>query len=376
MNNATNDLEVAFLKGLAGENKGLPTGISKLDRAIHGVQKGVIIGLAGSPKSGKSSLADSAFVLSPYLYSLTRPDIKLKIFYWSLEMDRTSVRFKAIAYFFNVDYNISTVTLPDGKTYKGSSMFALSSSYLLGKLQDDDENDIRVSELHQKIVIDIIKNRINPIYGEYDAFGKKLSIGTVDIIEDRNDSNPTGIYNHLMDFAAKNGTFIYESYKTKDGTIRQRRTGYNPTNDNDRVIIVIDHMRALKRERSFSMKQNMDKLTEYQIIIRNLCNYTFVDILHLNRNISDIQRIKFNNEYLYPNDDDLKDSGNLSEDADYLITMFDATDDRYNIKKHFGMDIENIFNYRSMHLVRSRHSEAPVHIQTRMHPGILNFEQI
>ena len=376
MNRARNDLEDAFYKGLNAKNKGLPTGIPKLDRAIHGIQQGVLIGLAGSPKSGKSTLCDSAFLLSPYLYSLTRDDLNLKVFYWSLEMDKVSVRFRSIAYFFYVDYNISTVTLAPGRTYMGSNIFTMSSSYLLGKLQDDAGKDIVVSERHQTMVIDIINNRINPMFGEYSSNGKKLSTGVVDIIEDRNDSNPTGIYNNLMDYAATKGTFSYETYTKSGGATGKRLSGYTPNNPDDRVIVIIDHMRALKRERGFTMKQNMDKLTEYQIIIRNLCKYTFVDILHLNRNISDIQRIKFNNEFLYPNDDDLKDSGNLSEDADYLITMFDASDDRYGIKKHFDLDITDIFNYRSIHLVRSRHSEAPVHIQTRFYPGVLRFEQI
>jgi replicative DNA helicase len=372
-----NDLQIAFKKGLEGKNQGLPTGIPKLDKIIYGVQRGIIIGVAGSPKSGKSSMLDSAFVIHPYLYSLSKPDLKLKIFYWSLEMDKTSVRFKYIAFFFEYDYQISIINLPDNRKLKGLPFFQLSSAYLLGKMVCDNDERIIVSEQHQVIVNEIIENRIIPMFGKYDDKGNKLSEGIIDIIEDKNNSNPTGIRNILYDYAKTNGKLVYEQYKIHStGEVKQRISGYVPNNPDEHIIVITDHMRALKRERGFTMKQNMDKLTEYQIGMRNLFNYAFIDIIHLNRSISDIGRIKFNNEFLFPNDDDLKDSGNLAEDADALITIFDANDPRYNIKKHFGLDITNIPNYRSLHLVRSRHSEAPAHIQTKMHAGILKFEQI
>jgi len=372
-----NDLQVAFKKGIEGKNQGLPTGIPKLDKIIYGVQRGVLIGVAGSPKSGKSSLVDTAFVIHPYLYSLSKPELKLKIFYWSLEMDKTSVRFKYISFFFMHDYQISSVQLPNGRTLKGVPFFPMSSAYLLGKMVCDNDERIIVSEQHRVIVNEIIENRINPMFGKYDAKGNKINNGIINIIEDKNDSNPTGIRNILFDYAKSNGELVYEKYKIHStGEVKQRISGYIPDNPDEHIIVITDHMRALKRERGFTMKQNMDKLTEYQIQMRNLFNYAFVDIIHLNRSISDIGRIKFNNEFLFPNDDDLKDSGNLSEDGDYLITMFDANDPRYNIKQHFGLDITNIPNYRSLHLVRSRHSEAPAHIQTKMFAGILKFEQI
>ena len=95
MTDSRNDLQVAFSKALAGRNKGLPTGLPKLDKIIHGVQRGAIIGVAGSPKSGKSSLVDSCFVLNPVLYAFANPNKKIKFFYFSLEMDKVSVRFKA-----------------------------------------------------------------------------------------------------------------------------------------------------------------------------------------------------------------------------------------------------------------------------------------
>lgn len=375
------DLEKAFEDGIKGVNKGLDTGIPKLNRAIHGVQRGVIIVIAGSAKAGKSSLCDSAFVINPYMQMIKDDNIDIEWFYWSLEMSKVDIRFKVIAHFFYRDYKISTITLPEGKTYRGSRTFTISSSYLLGRLESDDNEPIVVSEEHQVIFKEIVEKRINKMFGVYDYKGKKVKEGKITVIENDKDTNPTGIFHYLMNYAKENGKFIYEEYYTinnitGDREKRQRIAGYTPNNPNKYTIIIIDHMRALRSEKGYTMKQKMDKLSEYEIILRNLCGFTFVNIVHLNRSLTDSGSLRHNNEYLYPDAQHIKDSGNAAEDCDALLTMFDATEPIYNIKKHLGMDITDIYNYRSVHLVKSRNSETPAHIQLKAYFGISTFEEL
>lgn len=375
----TDDLIIALKKGLVGGNKGLPTGIPKLNKAINGLSKGVIIGVAGASKSGKSTIVDSSFLISPYIEMIEKGNIDIEWFYWSLEMSKLDIRFKTIAHFFYRDYQISTITLPEGDTYKGSPVIPISASYLLGRLETDNDVPIKVSEEHQVIFKEIVEKRINPMFGKYDNKGKKISKGKVTLIEDT--INPTGMFHYLMDYAKQNGKFIYEEYYvinnlTSDREKKKRISGYEPNNPDKYVIVIIDHLRALKREKNYTMKQNVDKILEYFVFLRNLCKFSIIPIIHLNRNISDIQRIKFNNEYLYPTDSDVKETGNMAEVVDFLLTVFDAGDEQYNIKKHFGMDITDIIDYRSLHLVKSRHTAAPAHIQLKAYFGISTFEEL
>jgi len=370
-----NDMQKSFQDGIDGKNKGLPTGIRKFNNAIYNIQRGMIYGIASGPKVGKSTFVDSAFIINPYMHMLENSDVKIDFFYWSLEMGKLVVRFKAAAHFFFRDYNIGQINLPAGKTHKGSTIIPMQASYLLGRMRYDDDTPIIVEQGHRDIFHNIVRDRINPMFGEYDEKGDKISNGAITLIEDKNDSNPTGIYQYLLNYAKENGTFLYDEYRVGTET-RQRISGYIPNDPEKYIIVVLDHLRNMKRESNYTMKQNMDKMTDYQVWLRNICNFTFVDIIHLNRNISDTQRIKFNNEFLYPNSSDLKDSGNLSEDADFLITLFNANDDRYNISKHFGLDIDDFPNYRSIHLVESRHSDCPVHIQTNMYAGVSIFQEI
>ena len=121
-----------------------------------------------------STFVDSAFIIEPYIHMINNPNIRIDFFYWSLEMGKLVVRYKAAAHFFYRDYGISTVTLPQGKTHKGSPIIPMQSSYLLSRMKCDDGEPIEVQQEHRGIFGEIIRQRINPMYGEYDTNGKIL----------------------------------------------------------------------------------------------------------------------------------------------------------------------------------------------------------
>jgi len=367
-----------YNQGKAGMSKGLPTGIEKLDIAMNGTQRKAIIAVAAAPKVGKTTLVDYSFVLSPYLYSLENPEVEIDWIYWSFEIDRVKKEFKYAAFFFYKDYGISNFN------YNGK-LYPITSNYLMGKLTDERTGQqIPVSGDHENKLKQIYTNRIIPLFGEYDIYGKQVRKGKIDFIEQRD--NPTGLRNYLITYAKNNGEFVYQTYyvlnQKNEKEKRERVIGYKPNNPKKQVIIITDHIRKLNRERGFTLKENIDKWIEYQVELRNWCGYTFIDICHLNRNMADIERIKYMKDAIYPNGDDIKDTGNLSEEADYVLTMFNANDDKYNLKSHFGLPLIDDNgsqlhpNYRSIHLVESRDTECPKHIQTNMFSGINNFGPI
>ena len=73
---------------------------------------------------------------------------------------------------------------------------------------------------------------------------------------------------------------------------------------------------------------------------------------------------------------------NLAEDADYLFTLFNPNDERYKLQKHFGLAIKDSKNnpiypsMRTIHLVESRHCEAPQHFRVNMFGNIKKFESL
>lgn len=406
-----------YYAGQRGESKGLPMGdgLVELDRTINGIQKARIYGVAAGSKVGKSTLVDNAFVIEPAIHSIafnaqlqaqinpileklkttTNPSerealngqfaylenqkLHLEFIYFSYEIDRVSKEFDFVAHFLNRDYGITHIQLEEGITVKGEKVIELSSDYLMGQIQDDNRNLIQVKEtIFEKIKI-IHKERIIPLFGDYDVHGNQITPGL--IIFQEHKENPTGIRNWLIAYAERNGTFNYKESKDKEGVTHKRWSGYTPQNPKKFVIIVTDHLRKIPSERHFNAKQTVDKFSEYAVEFRNTCKFSFIHIIHLNRGMSDINRMKYLDDRLYPTADDIKDTGNLSEDVNYLITMFDPNDDKYALKKHFGRVIKDtkdntLYPYlRTIHLVESRHCPFPQHFAVNMYGGYKKFEK-
>jgi len=417
------NFRAAFEAGQKGSNKGLPMGegLKTISQAINDIQRGRIYTVGAAPKGGKSTFVDVGFCIEPAIYVLdhnakinasieaiatkleetTDPEtrdslnveyesfkselIDLEFIYNSYEIDRVSKEFDFVAHFLNSDYGVYLITLPPGKTYKEKNVVSLSSAFLKGELQydtatpDSPKEIIRVSEDLLNMIKVIYRNRIIPLFGEYNEKGEKVSKGIIKFLE--NKDNPTGVRNYLLDYARENGEFMYKT-TVKDGVTFQRMIGYKPRNPNKYVIVITDHLRKLLPERGFKMKETVDKFSEYAVEFRNTCNFTFVHIIHLNRAVSDIGRRQYDDDRLFPQSDDIKETGNLSEDSNYIFTMFNPNDDKFNLTKHFGTPIRRpdksllYPNMRTIHLVESRHCVCPQHFRVNMYGDIKKFEPL
>lgn len=366
------NFKTVFLAGKEGKNVGLTTGIPTLDRAINGLQKKTSIGLAAAPKCGKTTMVDFCFVLSPYLQMLKLEKLdNVRWIYFSYEVDRVSKEFKYAAFFMFHDYKIFDYE------YKGKK-YLMDQDYLMGRKLSDDNELIPISEDHELKLKEIYAKWIVPLFGEYDENGNKIRQGKIEFIEDP--ENPTGSYKYLMNYAKQNGSFLTESYTTIGDSgnpeTRTRITGYRENNEELMTIVITDHVRKKKMERGFTLKQNIDKWYEYTTWLRNICQFTFINVCHSGRQLSNIDRLKYAGEYVYPTADDVKDSGNLAEESTILLTMFNPNDEKYNLQKHFDIELKDFPNYRSIHIADARYVPCPNHVQTNMFGGINYFQPI
>lgn len=417
------NFRAAFEAGQKGSNKGLPMGegLKTISQAINGIQRGRIYTVGAAPKGGKSTFVDVGFCIEPAVYVLdhnakiraslealatrlettsdpeTRTTLNneyerlnsemldVEFIYNSFEIDRVSKEFDFVAHFLNADYGIYLINLPPGKLYKGKNVVSLSSAFLKGELEydtatpDSPKEIIKVPEdLVSKIKV-IYRSRVIPLLGEYNEKGEKVSKGLIKFLEIKD--NPTGVRNYLLSYAKENGEFLYRT-TVKDGQTFNRMIGYKPNNPAKYVIVITDHLRKLLPERGFKMKETVDKFSEYAVEFRNTCNFTFVHIIHLNRALSDIGRRQYDDDRLFPQSDDIKETGNLSEDSNYIFTMFNPNDDKFNLTKHFGTAIRRpdksllYPNMRTIHLVESRHSVCPQHFRVNMYGDIKKFEPL
>lgn len=299
-----------FKKGQQGQNKGLymGDGLKPLSSAINGVQRHRIYGVASAAKVGKSTMVDYAFLISPYLDWLeNHQDMEIEWTYFSFEIDRVSKEFDFAVFFLNYDYGIETIKLEEGKTVtingEKRNEIDLSPDYLRGRVLDDNGEVIKVKPTISEVLKEIYVNRIVPLFGEYSDNGTLITPGKILFIEEK--ENPTGVYKFLMKKADKEGRFIHKEY----GEGRKKIIGYSPNNPNKLNIIIIDHLRKLPLERGFTLKQTVDKMVQYCVELRNWCDYTFVPIIHTNRSMSDVDRMKYAKDELFPTSEDIKDTG-------------------------------------------------------------------
>ncbi len=292
--------------------------------------------------------------------------------YYSFEIDRVSKEFKVAAFFMAYDFNVYSVS------YKGKT-YPMSENYLTGTLLHDNGDGstevVPISPEHEEMLKIIYQNRIVPLFGRFDKYGRKIESGKIDFIEEL--ENPTGMNKYIINYAKEHGKFIEAPYQTVNDrgekVNKSRIIGYSENNPDLFTIIIVDHIRKLKNERGFTLKQNIDKWLEYSTYLRNMCQFTFVNICHSGRQLSNVDRLKYAGEYIFPTADDVKDTGNLAEESTILLTLFNPNDEKYNIDKHFGVELANYPNYRSIHVADARNVECPQHIQTRMLGNINMF---
>lgn len=330
------DFWLKFEQGRKGENKGLEVGLKEIGKAIDNIQKETNYVIFGQSKTFKTKFTDTFFILQPFLLN----DISLLDYtYYSFEVSRLKKVADWTAFFFWNDYKIK-----------------YTPSHIMSK------GDKKIKDEHIKLVEEILKKRIIPLLGEYDKYGNRTKKGIVDFIEDKD--NPTGVFHYLINKAKEHGEVIEEEYETQDEQGRKvkkkRLIGFKDNEPNKYRLVITDHIRLLRRERGFSMKENIDKYSEYTISLRNIFKYSFVDVIHSNRNISDNERVGVNNgRYLRPQQDDVKDSSNPLENCNYLIGIFNPYN-YPNINLHFDFNLKDWKGkYRSLHILAARDTEAP-----------------
>jgi replicative DNA helicase len=85
-----------------------------------------------------------------------------------------------------------------------------------------------------------------------------------------------------------------------------------------------------KKEKGYTKKDNIDKLDEYLITLRNSYGCIPIVVSQFNRDMADTNRQRF--KELTPLIEDFKDSGNTQESANVIIAVFHPK--RYNMDSY------------------------------------------
>jgi len=306
-------------RGILGKNSGIPMGFKTISKYLNGIQKSLYTLVGGNSGTGKTSFVDLAYVLYPYEWYMQNKDnidIRLKILYFSMER--------------NTKYKVAKWTCL--KLFRDHRII-MDVPTMLG---------------WQGKRYDITSDVRTLIEGYREYFDEMFSSGIITIMA--GPENPTGIFNTCTRYAAERGDWVQVS-----STARR----YVPRDPNEYILVINDHVGKLKGEkrdgRMLNDKELLDKHSEYMGILRDSYGMSPVDVCQFNRAIGHIDRFK--NKEVTPEPDDFKGSGDMYENADVALGLFNPY--KFKIKELMGYDIKKFVSpsgenrFRSISVIKN-----------------------
>lgn len=215
--------------GLKGGNVGLPMGFDRLSKYLPNIQRGTYYCIGAETSVGKTAFCDSAFMYSPYDYVYAGAKEKLRIIYYSFEIDKVIKIAKGICRKIYVDNGV-----------------LLDVNYLLSR------GGKKLSREHYELMM-----------SKQDYFNGLESV--------------LDIHDVPKDFLS------ISQYVESVAKLDENRNAY--------IIVIIDHAALLKKYQG-ETKWNIDHLSKELIYLRNRYKVIPVITQQFNREISSTGRHK------------------------------------------------------------------------------------
>lgn len=251
-------------------------------------------------------------------------NIKLKVFYFTLEMSKEE---KMLSAFSNILYIKEGIRISP--------------------------KDLRSTKADKVLSEDVIK-----IIEKYESYFKKIE-EIVEFVD--NIRHPTGIHNLVKSYAKANGV-QHKRNIVIDGKSIEVDDYYEPNDPDEYVMIIIDHISLITAEKrngiQMSLQESIVALSsDYLINLRNKYNYIPIVVQQQAAAQESLENKKYNK--LKPSLDGLGDSKLTARDANVIIGLFSPF--RHEIQDYLGYDITFFQdNIRFMEILGGREGGAGV----------------
>lgn len=286
----------------------IPSPFKRFSEDFCGIEQDTYYCITSFTKGGKSQLCSFLFIYQLIIFAYFSKNVDFKILYFPLEetKERIMQRFMSWLLF---------------KFTKGQMRF--SPKELRSTIRPVDTAVI--DRLRQFDIQDIL-----------DYFEDHVIFPT-------EAPNPTGIYKYCKQYAEEHGTVHKKTIKMKDefGLLRDTEVFdyYEQDNPDEYRLIIIDTVNLIDTERGMTLKQSMDKLSEYLAkYLRNKYHYSPVVIQQQAFESESNEAFKLGR--VRPSVAGLGDSKYISRDANIVLGLFSPA--RFGITEYFGYDITQL----------------------------------
>jgi hypothetical protein len=289
---------------LEGNINCIPSPFVRFRSEFPGIEQGQYITVTAPTKGAKSQFTYFTMVFEPllYAYNTGKVDVKYIIFPLEETPERITQRFM---------------------------------SYLLCKLSG---NKLRYSPSQLRSVTEALPQEVIDIL-ESDSYKDILEYYENHIIFS-SESNPTGIFKACKKYAEDNGEVEYATYKIKDDLGREQEVkgfkSYIPNNPNEYVIILIDTLNLIDTEKGMTLKQSMDKMSEYLAkYLRNRYNMTPIIIQQQSVEAENNDAYKIGK--IRPSIATMGDSKYSARDSQITLGIFSPF--KHGLQEYMGYDV-------------------------------------
>jgi hypothetical protein len=310
---------------LNGKLNCIPAPFKRFSEDFIGIEQSCYYCVTASTKGAKSQFTSYTFIYKPLLFCyFTKVNIDLKILYFPLEEtpERIMQRFMSWLLF---DFSKGTIRISPRDLRSTKSAV---SQEILDIINSDEIQDIL------------------QYFEEHIIFTEEAG-------------NPTGIFKYCKTYAEEHGTVYTKKgqYKDELGIVQERQVfdRYEQDNPNEYRLIIIDTINLIDTERGMTLKQSMDKLSEYLAkYLRNRYHYSPVVIQQQAFSGEDNESFKLGK--MSPTIANLGDSKYISRDANMVIGLFSPF--KFSLTEYRGYDIK-VFrdNIRFAEILVSRDGE-------------------
>lgn len=288
---------------LAGNINSIPSPFERFRNDFIGIEQAQYITITSQTKVGKTQLASYLYIYSPLLYAYSHRDqVTVNILYFPLEEtpERVTQRFMCHLLF----------VLSGGR-------IEVSPSELRSTANEPLNQEV-IDTLKSEEYLDILR-----FFEEHVHFISESP-------------NPTGIYKVCVDYAKKHGTVYTKKVRYGDGQEHDVFDRYEPNDPQEYNIIFLDHIGLLEVERGMTLKQSIDKMSEYFAkYLRNRYGFTCVSIQQQSAESDGLEAQKMGKPQVSITT--LGDSKYSARDANIVIGLFSPF--KYEIPMYHGYDI-------------------------------------
>lgn len=308
---------------LNGEVNCIPSAFPRFRNDFVGIEQGRYYLISAHQKCGKTNFMSYTFIYQPLLYAFNNPDkIQLKIFYYPLEETKEEIILRFMSFLLHY--------LSRGKIRIAPIDLKSTNE---GKVLSEEILNLLESDQYQQLL---------NYFQDHIVFCES--------------TNPTGMWKDMTKYAEANGTIHYEDVEVEDKltgekSIRKVFNYYTPKDPKEYVLIVWDHAGLTTLERGMDLRQTINKLSEYYVILRNKYNYSPVLVYQQSTETQSLDAYKSNK--IRPTVAGLSDSKYPARDCSIMLGLSNPY--AFELPEYLGYDITKFRdNIRFLEVVVNR----------------------